>query len=135
MVQKFQWEKRGATMMHRMTTLGLDERLERVLAYALGWVSGLILFLFEKNRDVRWHALQSIIVFGTLSILMVVVNMLRWILSTVWFLNIITNFGLGLLSNVLFWVTILLWVWLMVMAWFKHDYRLPFISDWIRRIV
>ena len=122
-------------MMHRMTTLGLDERLERVLAYALGWVSGLILFLFEKNRDVRWHALQSIIVFGTLSILMVVVNMLRWILSTVWFLNIITNFGLGLLSNVLFWVTILLWVWLMVMAWFKHDYRLPFISDWIRRIV
>jgi uncharacterized membrane protein len=122
-------------MMHRMTTLGLDERLERVLAYALGWVSGLILFLFEKNRDVRWHALQSMIVFGTLSILMIVVNMLRWMLSSIWFLNIITNFGLGLLSNVLFWVTILLWVWLMVMAWFKRDYRLPFISDWIRRIV
>ncbi len=122
-------------MMHRMTTLGLDERLERVLAYALGWVSGLLLFLFEKNRDVRWHALQSMMVFGTLTILMVVVNMLRWMLSSIWFLNIITNFGLGLLSNVLFWVTILLWVWLMVMAWFKRDYRLPFISDWIRRIV
>jgi uncharacterized membrane protein len=122
-------------MMHRITTLGLDERLERVLAYALGWVSGLLLFLFEKNRDVRWHALQSMIVFGTLSILMIVVNMLRWMLSSIWFLNSITNFGLGLLSNVLFWVTILLWVWLMVMAWFKRDYRLPFISDWIRRIV
>ena len=122
-------------MMHRMTTLGLDERLERVLAYALGWVSGLLLFLFEKNRDVRWNALQSMIVFGTLSILMVVVNMLRWMLSSIWFLNIITNFGLGLLSNVLFWVSILLWVWLMVMAWFKRDYRLPFISDWIRRII
>jgi uncharacterized membrane protein len=122
-------------MMHRMTTLGLDERLERVLAYALGWVSGLLLFLFEKNRDVRWHALQSMMVFGTLTILMVVVNMLRWMLSSIWFLNIITNFGLGLLSNVLFWVTILLWVWLMVMAWFKRDYRLPFISDWIRRII
>ncbi|MDQ2884989.1 MAG: hypothetical protein M3Y39_02790 [Chloroflexota bacterium] len=122
-------------MMHRMTTLGLDERLERVLAYALGWVSGLLLFLFEKNRHVRWHALQSMMVFGTLSILMIVVNMLRWMLSSIWFLNVITNFGLGLLSNVLFWVTILLWVWLMVMAWFKHDYRLPFISDWIRRIV
>jgi uncharacterized membrane protein len=135
MVQKFHKEKRGAAMMHRMTTLGLDERLERVLAYAFGWVSGLLLFLFEKNRDVRWHALQSMIVFGTLSILMIGVNMLRWMLSSIWFLNIITNFGLGLLSNVLFWVTILLWVWLMVMAWFKRDYRLPFISDWIRRIV
>ncbi len=122
-------------MMHRMTTLGLDERLERVLAYALGWVSGLLLFLFEKNRDVRWHALQSMILFGTLSILIVGVSMLKWMLSTIWFLNIITNFGLGLLSNVLFWVSVLLWVWLMVMAWFKRDYRLPFISDWIRRIV
>ena len=122
-------------MMHRMTTLGLDERLERVLAYALGWVSGLLHLLLEKNRDVRWHALQSMMVFGTLTILMVVVNMLRWMLSSIWFLNIITNFGLGLLSNVLFWVTILLWVWLMVMAWFKRDYRLPFISDWIRRII
>src|SRR6266516_1222016 len=110
-------------MMHRMTTLGLDERLERVLAYALGWVSGLLLFLFEKNRDVRWHALQSMIVFGTLSILIVGVSMLKWMLSTIWFLNI------------LFWVSVLLWVWLMVMEWFKRDYRLPFISDWIRRIV
>jgi uncharacterized membrane protein len=122
-------------MMHRMTTLGLNERLERVLAYSLGWVSGLLLFLFEKNRNVRWHAMQSMIVFGTLSVLLVGVNMLRWMLSGIWILNLITNFGLGLLSNVLFWVSILLWLWLMVMAWFKPDYRLPFINEWIRRIL
>lgn len=35
-------------MMHRMTTLGLNERQERVLAYMFGWVSGLLLFLLEK---------------------------------------------------------------------------------------
>ncbi len=64
-------------MMHRMTTLGLNERLERVLAYAFGWISGLLLFLFEKNRNVRWHAMQSMIVFGSLSVLIVAVNMLR----------------------------------------------------------
>ena len=35
-------------MMDRMTSLGLNERLERVLAYAFGWLSGIILFFLEK---------------------------------------------------------------------------------------
>ena len=122
-------------MMQRMTTLGLNERLERTLAYALGWLSGLLLFLFEKNRRVRWHALQSMVVFGPLFLLIVVVNILRWLLSGVWFLHVVTDFGLGFLSSVLLWVSIFLWLWLMVMAWFRSDYRLPFISEWIRRLV
>jgi len=54
-------------MMQDMTTLGMSERLERVLAYAFGWVSGIILFMVEKNRNVRWHAAQSMVTFGTLS--------------------------------------------------------------------
>src|SRR5947207_2998492 len=53
--------KTRRVMMRRVTTLGLGERLERVLAYAFFWVSGIVLLLFEKNRNVRWHALQSII--------------------------------------------------------------------------
>jgi uncharacterized membrane protein len=122
-------------MMHRMTTLGLNERLERVLAYAFGWISGLLLFLFEKNRVVRWHALQSMIVFGTLFVLFIVVNMLKWMLSRIWLLSLLTNFGLGLLSSILLWVGVFLWVWLMIMAWLHKDYQLPFVSKWLRYIV
>ena len=122
-------------MMHRMTTLGLDERLERVLAYLLFWVSGLLLFLFEKNRNVRWHAAQSLVTFGTLSLLMFVVTMLRGMLAWVPFLSTLTNFGLDLLLNIMWWTWIILWVWLMAMAWTRPDYRLPFISQWVQRII
>jgi uncharacterized membrane protein len=122
------------SMMHRMTTLGLNERLERVMAYSFGWISGLLLFLFEKNRHVRWHALQSMVVFGTLSVLFVAVNMLKWMLSGIWLLSVLTNFGLGLLASVLLWVGIFLWLWLMVMAWLHKDYQLPFVSKWLRYI-
>jgi len=118
-----------------MTTLGLNERQERVLAYALGWVSGLLLFLLEKNRNVRWHAVQSMVVFGPLFLLIIAVNMLKWMLSGIWLLNLLTNFGLGLLSSVLLWVSILLWIWLIVMAWLHPNYRLPFVSKWIRYFV
>jgi uncharacterized membrane protein len=51
-------------MMHKMTTLGLGERLESVLAYSLLWVSGLVFLVFEKNQTVRWHAMQSVLTFG-----------------------------------------------------------------------
>jgi len=119
-------------MMDRMTTLGLNERLERVLAYAFGWLSGIILFFLEKNRNVRWHAVQSMVTFGTLSILMLAISMLRGYLSFIPFLGMLTSAGLGLLLSVLWWVTIILWVWLMIMAFVQEDYRLPFVGNFVR---
>jgi uncharacterized membrane protein len=119
-------------MMDRMTTLGLNERLERVLAYAFGWLSGIILFFLEKNRNVRWHAVQSMVTFGALSILMLAISMLRGFLSFIPLLGWLTSAGLGLLLSVLWWVTIILWVWLMIMAFVQEDYRLPFVSNFVR---
>ena len=119
-------------MMNRMTTLGLDERLERVLAYAFGWVSGIILFFLERNRNVRWHAAQSMVTFGTLSILMFAVSMLRNFLAWLPLIGWLTSVGLGLLLSALWWVMVILWVWLMVMAFVKEDYRLPIVGDWVR---
>jgi len=118
-------------MMDRMTSLGLNERLERVLAYAFGWLSGIILFFLEKNRNVRWHAVQSMVTFGTLSILILAISLLRSFLAFIPILGWLTSAGLGLLISVLWWVTIILWVWLMIMAFIREDYRLPFVSDFV----
>ncbi len=119
-------------MMQRVTTLGLSERLERVLAYAFFCFSGLFLFIFEKNKNVRWHAMQSILTFGPLFVLMFLVSMLQSILSIIPVLHILTDLGLSLLHNILVVITLMLWIWLMLMAFIRHDYRLPFISKWVR---
>src|SRR5947207_15990072 len=103
-------------MMNRMTTLGLDERLERVLAYAFGWVSGLILFFLEKNRNVRWHAAQSIVTFGTLSILMVIVGILKSFMAWITILGWLSSDGLKLLLSAHWWVMVVIWIWPMLMA-------------------
>jgi uncharacterized membrane protein len=114
-------------MMHRKaTTLGLEERTERVLAYLFFWISGIFFLFFEKNRNVRWHALQSTIVFGALWLGMFAVSMLKAALSIIPILNIVTSFGLDLLFNILLWSTVLLWLWLMLMALLRPNYRLPF---------
>jgi uncharacterized membrane protein len=115
-------------MQRKATTLGLEERTERVLAYLFFCISGIFFLIFEKNRNVRWHALQSTIVFGVLWLCMFAVRMVDFVLSHIPILGILTSFGLGLLFNILLWTTILLWVWLIVMALLQPNYRLPFLS-------
>jgi uncharacterized membrane protein len=122
-------------MMQRVTTLGLNERTERVLSYLFFWVSGLFFFFMEKNRNVRWHAAQSMLTFGSLSVLMFAVNLLQSTLRILPLVGWIFDFGLGLLYLVLVWVTILLWIWLMFMGFVRSDYKLPIVGDWVRLFV
>ena len=126
--------------MRRTTVLGFDERVERVLAYAFLWVSGLLLFMVEvrptaSSSIVRWNAVQSMITFGTLTLLIVGVNVLRGMLSWVPVLGLLTDFGLSLLINVLWWTMGILWVGLMAMAWMHPRYRLPLVGEWMRYFV
>ena len=47
------------------TSTGLEDNIAGLLCYVAGWVSGLIFLLIEtENKFVRFHAVQSIIVFG-----------------------------------------------------------------------
>ena len=123
-------------MQRKTTTLGLEERTERVLAYMFFWISGVFFLFFEKNRNVRWHALQSTLVFGGLSLCMFAVMILKAVLGFVFSLNPIldfvlgsvTAFGLNVLFNILLWASVLMWLWLMWMALLRPHYRLPFLN-------
>ena len=49
---------------------GLEPKVAGLLCYLVGILSGIIFYLIEKeNKFVRFHALQSIIVFGALIVL------------------------------------------------------------------
>jgi len=50
-------------------TSGLSENTAGLLCYLLGWITGLIFYLIDKRPYVRFHAAQSIVVFGGLNIL------------------------------------------------------------------
>src|SRR6202041_3725850 len=54
---------------------GLSENVAGLLCYLLGWVTGLIFFLIDKRPFVRFHAAQSIVVFGGLNIISYVLGM------------------------------------------------------------
>lgn len=141
MMNRNRYGSNRSSMSSRTTTFGLDERVERTLLYPissvaslfwpLGWAVGLIVALFEKNHNVRMHALQSSVIFGVLSILYALVGFLHLILGHVPLIGFFIGLVLGLVSSILFWLIIVLAIWLAIMVWFRPNYRLPVIGRWI----
>ena len=53
---------------------GMSENVAAFLCYLVGWVTGIIFFLIDKRPFVRFHAAQSIIVFGGLHVINIIVG-------------------------------------------------------------
>ncbi len=102
------------------TSTGLDEKVAGLLCYVVGWVSGLVFFLLEKdNKFIRYHAMQSIITFGVLSIAIAILSSIPLI---------------GLTIAWIAWpLTIALIVVLAFKAYQGEEYRLRWAGDLARR--
>lgn len=79
-------------MADNKTTTGLPKNTAAALAYLLGPLTGIIMLLAEKDKFIRFHAMQSIVVFGLLllaylipiiNILMLFVGLPLWIILVV----------------------------------------------------
>lgn len=108
------------------TTLNISERWERVLCYAFGWLSGLVMFVIERrNSNVRRHAAQSMLVFGTLNILLWIVGTISGLFGHIWVVGWLLGGAIGILSWPIWIVTIVLWLLLMFMALMTPSFFLP----------
>ncbi|HTY45044.1 MAG TPA: DUF4870 domain-containing protein [Patescibacteria group bacterium] len=110
------------------TSTGMQANVAGLVAYAAGWVSGLIMFLIEKdNKFVRFHALQSIIVFGALSVLGFALSLFFQIFIMI---HLYFMFQFFVLITKLLWlVAVILWIILMVKAYQGDTFKLPVAGD------
>jgi uncharacterized membrane protein len=107
------------------TSLGLEENLEAALCYFGVWITGLIFyFVDDKNKFIRFHAMQSILVFLPLTILAWIFGGFFGIFSYgpawyfFWYISLI------------FWVLVLiLWVILMLKAYQMQKFKVPIVGD------
>ena len=98
------------------TSTGLAENVAGLLCYVLGWVSGIVFILIEQeNKFVRFHAMQSIIVFGA-------VTFARLVLGWIPILGIFLAWIISVLAFIL-------WIVLMVKAYQGTRYKLPWSGD------
>ncbi len=119
--QQYAPQYSGGAGPYETTSLGMRARTAGLLCYLFGWVTGLIFFLLEReNRFVRFHAMQSILFFGILSILEGVFS----------YLPFFTPIG-GALGLVMF----IGWIVMMVKAHRGEYYKLPLFGDLAERLI
>jgi uncharacterized membrane protein len=106
----------------RESVAGLDPNTAALLAYLLGWVTGLLFLLLGKRDDyVRFHAMQSAMFFGLVTLAAVVL----WLLLRVPYINILFMVLLSLLGLFAFAA----WAILMVKAYQGHRLMLPWVGE------
>jgi uncharacterized membrane protein len=99
------------------TTSGLQENVAGLLCYTLGFITGILFLLIDKRPFVRFHAAQSIVVFGGLFVIRVGLG----------FAFVGTGFYAfwGLISMLIGLLTLVLWILLMVKAYQGKRFELP----------
>ena len=101
----------------RKTSSGLEENVAGLLTYVVGFVTGIIFLLIEKeNKFVRFHAMQSIVVFGAFFVISLV-------------LNVVPVIGTIVSVLILSPLSLIVWIVLMVKAYQGNRYKLPIAGD------
>jgi uncharacterized membrane protein len=112
---------------------GLSENVAGALCYLFGWVTGLVFFLIDKRPYVRFHASQSIIVFGGLHIIYFILGMVLGI--GMFGFGGFSGIGFGwILFSLLDLVAFVLWILLMVKAYQGERFRVPVAADLAQQI-
>jgi uncharacterized membrane protein len=110
-------------------TSGMQENVAAGLSYVFWWVTGLIFYFIDKRKFVRFHAAQSIVLFGGLWVLSIVLGIVT---GASMFAPHTAAIGLGLfglLSSLLWLLSIVLWIVCMVMAFQGKTFRVPIVAD------
>jgi uncharacterized membrane protein len=104
------------------TSTGLSPNVAGLLCYVAGWITGIIFLVLEqKNKFVRFHAAQSIVAFGTITVAGIVLGLIpvvgdafSWVVGIIGFI---------------------VWIIMMVKASNGEWYKLPWAGDVAERIV
>jgi uncharacterized membrane protein len=107
------------------SSTGMQPNVAGLLCYVLGWITGLVFFLIEKeNKFVRFHAAQSLVVFGALTVLQIVLRIFSGILFAMHLYFLVT-----LLYPLIGLAALVLWILLMIKAYQGEMFKLPIAGD------
>jgi uncharacterized membrane protein len=106
------------------TQSGMSENVAGLLCYVLGWLTGIIFFLIDKRPFVRFHAAQSIVVFGGLHVINIGLGIIFG--AGVMMMGGFGAFGMGAaLYGLIGLVALILWILLMVKAYQGEKFEVP----------
>jgi len=110
----------------------MAENVTGALCYSLGWLTGLIFYFIDKRPFVRFHAAQSIVVFGGIHVM---IYALEVFFGLSWLRGGYVGFSFGYaLFRLIHLLAFILWILLMIKAYQGQRFRVPVAADIAERI-
>lgn len=105
------------------TSTGVDARLASILCYAGWWITGLVfLFAERQHAKVRFHAAQSLVVFGVITVALFLCGGAS---AIAFFVAAPTFQMVQAIGNAIWFGAVLLWLFLLVKTWRGDDLQIP----------
>ena len=110
----------GVAKPEAESSTGMSANVAGLLCYVLLWITGIVFVVLEKKSTfVKFHAWQSIMTFGLLTVANLI---LSWIPVVGWILSIL----IGILMFVL-------WIILIIQAGSGKMWKVPLAGDWAEK--
>jgi len=102
------------------SSTGMSANVAGLLCYVAGWITGIVFVVLEKKSIfVKFHAWQSIMTFGVLTVAYLI---LRWIPFIGWILSIL-----------IYILMAILWIILIIQAGTGKMWKVPWAGDWAEK--
>jgi uncharacterized membrane protein len=122
----------GAGKPESESTTGMSANTAGLLCYVAGWITGIVFVVLEKkSKFVKFHAWQSIMVFGALTVVQIILSILGAIAVATFSLGL---WGFAHVLGIIVWViTVGLWIALMLLAYQGKMWKVPLAGDWAEK--
>jgi uncharacterized membrane protein len=117
--------------LHTPSSTGLAPNVAGALSYVLGPLTGIFFLVVEKqSRFVRFHAMQSTVVWIALIVVNVVLSVFNAVLARIPFVGWLFALGIGLVFGL---ACLALWLALMFQAYRGKEWELPIVGEHARK--
>ena len=110
----------GAAKPEAESSTGMSANVAGLLCYVATWITGIVFLVLEKKSTfVKFHAWQSVMTFGVLTVAYLIFSQIPFI---------------GWILSILIWILmVVLWIILMVQAGTGKMWKLPWVGNWAEK--
>jgi uncharacterized membrane protein len=122
----------GVVKPEAESSTGMSANVAGLLCYVATWITGIVFVVLEKKSTfVKFHAWQSIMTFGVLTVVQIILA----IAGSIALLTLsLGAWGFVHVLGVIVWViTVGLWIALMVLAYQGKMWKVPLAGNWAEK--
>jgi uncharacterized membrane protein len=123
----------GAAKPETESSTGMSANTAGLLCYVAGWITGIVFVVLEKkSKFVKFHAWQSIMTFGVLTVVQIILSIIgtiAWATSPFW-----GPWWFAHVLGIIVWViTVGLWIALILLAYQGKMWKVPLAGNWAEK--